>query len=289
MEFFNRRLEYFIKASKYSSLSEASHHMGLSQSALSMALSSLETDLNKTLFDRSKEGIRLTLFGRQLVEKLEAKKRNLIHEVHELKESKPPQYPLKIGAVSHFSYRYLAPEIQKLKNRLPKIQLLLGRSINIVELIKENKLDFGFISWTRRPSEIKHQFIKKDPVAIVGLKKKFQHIERITNFDELKKEPWIHTPKPQYDWFHQIDDFESGYISTSGFDDLKNMVLGGYCIAEAQTDMFSKKERAQLSFSPATPPHHKVAIYAVYSKKLQGETKVAFDLLTKTLKTKDSS
>ena len=64
----------------------------------------------------------------------------------------------------------------------------------------------------------------------------------------------------------------------------KAMVLGGYCIAEAQTEIFTKAELSSLAISPAKPPHSNVAIYAIKNKSLDGIAKEAYGVLTKTLK-----
>lgn len=67
-----RRLRYLVVLAKRLSYSRAAEELGLSQSALSRAIQSLERDLNVRLFDRDRAGVMLTEQGRWIVEKAEA-------------------------------------------------------------------------------------------------------------------------------------------------------------------------------------------------------------------------
>lgn len=67
-----RRLRYLVVLAKRLSYSRAAEDLGLSQSALSRAIQSLERDLDVRLFDRDRAGVMLTEQGRWIVEKAEA-------------------------------------------------------------------------------------------------------------------------------------------------------------------------------------------------------------------------
>jgi DNA-binding transcriptional LysR family regulator len=67
-----RRLRYLIVLAKRLSYSRAAEDLGLSQSALSRAIQSLERDFGMRLFDRDRAGVMLTEQGRWVVEKAEA-------------------------------------------------------------------------------------------------------------------------------------------------------------------------------------------------------------------------
>lgn len=66
-----RRLRYLIVLAKRLSYSRAAEELGLSQSALSRAIQSLERELDVRLFDRDRAGVILTEQGRWIVEKAE--------------------------------------------------------------------------------------------------------------------------------------------------------------------------------------------------------------------------
>lgn len=67
-----RRLRYLVVLAKRLSYSRAAEELGLSQSALSRAIQSLERELDIRLFDRDRAGVLLTEQGRWIVEKAEA-------------------------------------------------------------------------------------------------------------------------------------------------------------------------------------------------------------------------
>lgn len=67
-----RRLRYLVVLANRLSYSRAAGELGLSQSALTRAIQSLERDVNMRLFDRDQSGVRLTEQGRSMVEKAEA-------------------------------------------------------------------------------------------------------------------------------------------------------------------------------------------------------------------------
>lgn len=67
-----RRLSYLVVLAKRLSYSRAAEDLGISQSALSRAIQSLERDLDIRLFDRDRAGVMLTEQGRWIVEKAEA-------------------------------------------------------------------------------------------------------------------------------------------------------------------------------------------------------------------------
>lgn len=67
-----RRLRYLVVLANRLSYSRAASELGLSQSALTRAIQSLEREVGMRLFDRDQAGVRLTEQGRWMVEKAES-------------------------------------------------------------------------------------------------------------------------------------------------------------------------------------------------------------------------
>lgn len=61
------QLEYFLAIAKYGSISQAANHLFLGQPTLSAAINGLESELNAKLFQRTKEGMKLTEKGKQIL------------------------------------------------------------------------------------------------------------------------------------------------------------------------------------------------------------------------------
>jgi DNA-binding transcriptional LysR family regulator len=60
--------KYFLAIAEQGSLSKAANELGVSQPTLSRQLLAMENQLGQTLFDRSTQGLKLTLFGQELLE-----------------------------------------------------------------------------------------------------------------------------------------------------------------------------------------------------------------------------
>lgn len=82
-----RRLRYLVVLAMRLSYARAADELGLSQSALTRAIQSLEKELGMRLFDRDQGGVTLTEQGRSVVEKAEALLINAKDFEHQVKQT----------------------------------------------------------------------------------------------------------------------------------------------------------------------------------------------------------
>lgn len=274
----HRNLEYFLKASVYGSLNEASKHIGVSQSALSVALTNLESSIGIRLFERTKAGVKLTSQGTELAKRFFGHLREFEQDIVSVSGNSFAR-PIKIGAIEHFGANHLIPVFRK-KTNFPPFQLFLHRSLTVSEAVRQGKLDFGFVSWSKKPKDIGSIRVKNDPVAIVGLKSKFPEIARAKTMGDLLKYSWVHTPMPQFDFTEFLGNASSGCVA-GGFFSQKSAILAGVGIGEVQLDAYLPAEQKLLVRSPAKSLHPDAAIYAVFKKDISSVTrKVLEDLLS---------
>ena len=64
-----KQISYFVSAAQLGSMSAAAREKGISTQAMSKALSDLRKELPAPLFERIPQGIKLTAFGKQFLEK----------------------------------------------------------------------------------------------------------------------------------------------------------------------------------------------------------------------------
>ena len=64
-----KQVSYFVSAAQLGSMSAAAREKGISTQAMSKALSDLRKELPAPLFERIPQGIKLTAFGKQFLEK----------------------------------------------------------------------------------------------------------------------------------------------------------------------------------------------------------------------------
>lgn len=136
-----------IKAVEAGSVTRAAQEMGISQSAATQLLASLEKEFQTTLIRRSKSGITLTKDGSVLLplikEVAEADAR-LTEAVDRLRRDKTS---IRIATFKSVAVNWLPEIIKEYHRRFPNIRIeLVDAGYNDIEaLLSEKNVDFGFV------------------------------------------------------------------------------------------------------------------------------------------------
>ena len=146
------QLKSFYRVAQTGSFTKAAGELHITQSAVSQQVQALEHSLGITLFDRSRKKIFLTTAG----ETLSSYARRLFDLYDEIETVFESQQKLKKGKFKIASTRvigtYYLPEIIGLYNhRYPgiEIDLRLGNTHRILDIILEGEVDFGFAGKVR--------------------------------------------------------------------------------------------------------------------------------------------
>ncbi|WP_432358977.1 LysR family transcriptional regulator [Sporosarcina sp. UB5] len=142
------RIRYILEVAKLGSITHAAQNLHITQSALSQAITSVENELGAKIFNRSRDGTDLTLFGQQIIGKA-----NDIHTLYqELKEdahrwSNEPSGELKIATVPGFMPLFVNI-LAKFKNDYPAIliEIVEKKGREIINDILNNQCNIGFIN-----------------------------------------------------------------------------------------------------------------------------------------------
>lgn len=121
-----QQLEYIVALNKYRHFVTASEKCGVTQPTLSLMIQKLESELNVSIFDRSKHPVEPTTMGKRLIEQAEVTLRE-IRKMKELvvTETESLAGPLKLGVIPTLA-PYLVPElIHHFKFNCPQIQLTI--------------------------------------------------------------------------------------------------------------------------------------------------------------------
>ncbi|TWT27216.1 LysR family transcriptional regulator [Planomicrobium sp. CPCC 101110] len=159
----------FVKAAEYGSFTKAAQSLNYTQSGISRMIHDLEKDWDVFLFERGREGIRLTSDGIKLLPQLkricneqEILKRQ-IEELHDMQSG-----VIRIGTFSSAATHWLPNIIKIFKKDYPKMdfELLLGDYTEIEGWILEGRVDFGFL---RLPAtaELETVLLEKDRLLVV--------------------------------------------------------------------------------------------------------------------------
>jgi len=188
-----RQLEIFLKVVELNYLTVVAKELGLSQSAISMSLKELENILGRKLFDRINKKLILNEVGRNFYKTILPLYKKLEDVESEFK-NREDIGSVRVGA-STTIIDYLMPSIVcDYMSRYPnvKIDLKEGNTKEIVNLVKDGKIDIGFIEGNTEDSEILKESIGKDELVIVTaneqLKNKKVSLEDISDYRWVLRE-----------------------------------------------------------------------------------------------------
>lgn len=258
------RVSYFLRTAQTQSFSEAASKLGISQAALSLSIKNLEDELGVSLFDRGRHGCSLTPQGLVLFKKLSKYEQAIEADVREAIGLTRRQV-MKIGCVPHFAANHLLSAMDKIGGEAtaPIIQLFSVLSFHGYQAVESGELDFAFVSWDSRPKSLKYIEVQEDPMAVVGLKRRFAHIAKAKTANDLENEPWIYFPKPQWAWSDLVPAGRPGHVARD-FYICKSLILSGRGICDIEVGFFSEKEKKELVFAGVPSSYPSSKIYVVY-------------------------
>ena len=143
-----QQLEYIIAVDKYRHFVTASEKCFVTQPTLSMQIKKLESDLDVTIFDRSKHPIIPTLLGEQIIEQakevlFQSKKINEIIE----NDKNAITGELNIGIIPSLSPYLLPRFIGNLSQKYPDLNITVTELLTeeIILALKNDHLDVGIL------------------------------------------------------------------------------------------------------------------------------------------------
>lgn len=141
-EYFHE-LQLFIQVAQERSFTRAAAKLGMSQSALSHAIKTLEKRLNARLLSRTTRSVNLTRLGEELMTYLEPRITQMDQELTELLQSsnRPSGY-LRLSVGEHAAQTVLWPKLKLFLQRYPHIQVEMVVNNGLVDIV-EQRFDAG--------------------------------------------------------------------------------------------------------------------------------------------------
>jgi DNA-binding transcriptional LysR family regulator len=174
-------------------MTKAAELLNLSQSGVSHALSSLESEFGFPLLTRDRSGISLTSNGTRILEHV----REILHQNERLKKEVAAINGLEIGLVrigtfTSISTQWLPGVIAQFHSYHPtiEIELLDGNYDEIENWIANGTVDFGFVSL---PTTKLYEIIplKRDRMLCILPAKYPLQYQKTILLDDIKDEPFI--------------------------------------------------------------------------------------------------
>ena len=184
-----RQMEIFLNVVREGHLTNVAKGMGLSQSAISMSIKELENILGNPLFDRINKKLILNEMGRSFEKEVSPIVKRLSDIEYEFKNT-VNKGMVRVGASTTIVDYLMPPIICSYMNNYPdvKVGLKEGNTQKIVELIKDGKIDVGFIEGRVNDPDIIKETIGVDELVVVTTD---TSLTRETFIDTLQERKWV--------------------------------------------------------------------------------------------------
>ncbi|MBE2973956.1 LysR family transcriptional regulator [Priestia megaterium] len=197
------KYEILNKVAELQSFTKAADATALTQSAVSHAITNLESEFGFPLVNRNRSGITLTTEGETMLLAI----RKVLQENEKVHQEAASLLGLakgtiKIGIFKSVSTKWLPEIIQLMEKNYPEIQIQLkeGDYLEIEQWLLSGEIDCGFINITHS-SQFHIISLKKDRLLCVVSGQSALYHQKTVSFEDLEKEPFI---MPTYGGYHDI-------------------------------------------------------------------------------------
>lgn len=193
-----RQLQTFVQAAQLESFSKTAEMLGYSQSAITVQMRLLETELNTRLFDRMGKKVILTPQGREFLKSAN----KILYEVNKasksMNEDRELTNPLHIGTIESLCTAKFPEILSKFHSLHPyvNLQITLGSPEKLIRMMEHNELDLIYILDTPRWDEnwVKVMELAEPVVFVASAASKFAGKNELI-LDDILKEPFFLTEK----------------------------------------------------------------------------------------------
>ena len=193
-----RQLQTFVQAAQLESFSKTAQMLGYSQSAITVQMRLLETELNTRLFDRMGKKVILTPQGREFLKSAN----KILYEVNKasksMNEDRELTNPLHIGTIESLCTAKFPEILSRFHSLHPHVnlQITLGSPEKLICMMEQNELDLIYILDTPRWDEnwVKVMELAEPVVFVASAASKFAGKNALV-LDDILKEPFFLTEK----------------------------------------------------------------------------------------------
>ena len=141
-----RELKSFLKIMEVQSFSRAAKELGYSQSALSVQIHSLESELGVRLFDRLGRQVVLTPPGRELARRALPILQQ-VEEVENVMHNRPPAQALRLGMIESLCKAHMSRVMEYAARNLPDlhITITIDSPSVLLDALNHNKVDLVYV------------------------------------------------------------------------------------------------------------------------------------------------
>jgi DNA-binding transcriptional LysR family regulator len=189
-----KQLRAFITVSREKNFTRAASQLGLSQSALTIAVRQLEQEINLKLFDRSTRSVQLTVHGSAFLPTAEGLLDELSRALEDLSAIAARQKGnVVVAATASFMCSVLAPTVAALAKKYPGLRIkLLNTPENLARRVLEEEIDFGIANIWQPVQALESHLLLEDRFGIVcPARHPLSKLPDQLVWSDLKKQPMV--------------------------------------------------------------------------------------------------
>ena len=192
------QLRAFVAVADSGSFGEAATHLNLTQSSVSYAIASLETELGMELFSRGRRGASLTFVGEQMIDHA----RQMLQLLNQIIEKAIASRGLQTGQVRIASIRSLAthwlpPVLAIFNQQFPQVNVTLVKCFDYTEIqtaLRDHIADIGLTDVYDQSSYDVVEIGLDEYVALLPYQSSVQN--KVVTWQQINQYPLI-MPAPQ--------------------------------------------------------------------------------------------
>jgi DNA-binding transcriptional LysR family regulator len=195
-----QHLKFVMAVAQSGSMAKAAKHLAISQPVVSKVIADLEDMLGVRLFERSRQGVELTLYGRALLKRCIAIFDELKTSVDEIAFlADPAAGELRIGCTEPLFAGVVATVMERLWRRYPRIafRVMQAEAVTLINRdLPERRIELAVIPLLKAPprDDLEMTVLFDDHLRVVaGLKSRWAR-RRSIRWAELIGEPWYMPP-----------------------------------------------------------------------------------------------
>ncbi len=184
-------LRVFIAVAHHLNFTRAADALGVSTSAASLQIRSLEEYLSRPLFRRDGRQVHLTAEGAALLPRVREALEQLEHAVDDVRRDRSAG-PLRVSTIASFLQQWMLPRLERFRVSHPEVDLHLHASDQPVDFVREDfhaAVRFGKGGYANLRSEkLLDEWVL--PVCSPALYRKFGPLRAA---DDLRRYPLLHS------------------------------------------------------------------------------------------------
>lgn len=206
-----RHVTHFVRVVEQGSIGKAARQLNISQPALTKSLHQLERDINAVLLERSRNGVRPTVYGDCLYKHAKRVETELVRAEQEIEELRGTHRGIvSVGAIPAVARGFLPGVIAQMTKSRPGITVSVSEVNNMELLSSFNKGEFDFVmaildQEELEPGQVVKPLFEDELVAVVRAKHPLAKLGKVKPKDLLAY-PWIY-PRAATARRKRIDDF----------------------------------------------------------------------------------